>query len=75
MPGKYLALTKTMPQTGTSLGLYLVNPLTVNSALTVEMCDNKLPHKKGPSKQLFVLINCGIISFNLRKNSTKGFAF
>ena len=43
-----------------------MNPLTIYSALTIERCDNKLPHKKGPSKLPFtVVINCGKISFNL----------
>ena len=42
-----------------------MNPLTIYSALTAERCDNKLPHKKGPSKLPFALLNCGKISFNL----------
>ena len=54
-----------MPHTCTLLGLYLINPLTVYSAITVGMCDNKLPHKKDPSKLPVALINCGKISFDL----------
>ena len=42
-----------------------MNPLAVYSALTIAKCDNKLPHKKGPSKLPFALMNCGKISFNL----------
>ena len=42
-----------------------MNPLTVYSSLTIERCDNKPPHKKGPSKLPFALINCGKISIIL----------
>ena len=34
-------------------------------ALTVDGCDNKLSHKRGPTKLPFILINWGKISFNL----------
>ena len=48
-----------------------MNLLTIYSVLTVERCDNKLPHKKGPSKLPFTLINCGKISFNFHFISFK----
>ena len=50
---------------GQNYASYLMNLLTVYSALTDRRCDNKLPHKKEPSKLPSALINCGKISFNL----------
>ena len=48
-----LCMVSGRPHTGTLLSLYLMNLLTVNSVLTVERCDNKLPHKVEPSKLPF----------------------
>ena len=44
---------------------YCMNPRIVNSALIIKKCDNKLPHRKGPSKLLFTSINCGKTLLNL----------